>query len=516
MTATEPLTAFVFRYLVPGVIGTILVALGALGVGWLPLQTSLGEFPVVDAMRSTGIGAVVAKSAVVLGIAFLLQSWLVLGYDVLHGRVRELNRLWLTLAAWIAPLLLAPPLFSRDVYSYFAQGKLMVAGIDPYTHGSSSVPGWFNDGVDPLWAETPTPYGQFFLLIARGVAQFSGPHPYPAALMFRLVAVLGVALLAWGVPRLAFACGIAPAKALWLGVLNPLVLMHLVAGAHNDALMIGLIVFGLALVVEHRPLAGVAMVALGASVKPIALLALPFAGLLWAGPSATVRRRVIRWAEVGGLAIGILLVLALVTDTGLGWISALGTPGAVRTWLSPPTAVGMVVGFALRLVGIDQFDAIIAVLRVLGTVAGVAIVGWLCLKPEGRSAVRGAALAFLAVVLLGPVVQPWYLLWILPLFAVSGLPRWELKVALIGTAALTLHGLATSSATSDSLLEVSDGIAVLAVALLIAVLIVASPRERRLLLGDPNDEGLVPDDPPARARARMLEIHRPAPAPGGG
>ena len=198
---------FVLRSVIPGLIGTILIGLGALGVGWLPLDTAIVDNSVVDALRSTTLGAVVSKTAVVAGVLLLLQSWLLLGYDVMRGRDRDIKRLWLALGAWSAPLIVTPPLFSRDVYSYFAQGKLMVAGIDPYTRGSSAVPGWFNDGVDPMWGEAPTPYGQFWLLLARGVVQFTGPHPYSGALVMRLLSVAGVALLAWAVPKIAFIAG---------------------------------------------------------------------------------------------------------------------------------------------------------------------------------------------------------------------------------------------------------------------------------------------------------------------
>ncbi len=56
----------------------------------------------------------------------------------------------------------------------------------------------------------------------------------------RLLAVLGLVLAGWGLHRLG------GERALWLGVANPLVLLHLVAGAHNEALMLGLAVAGLA------------------------------------------------------------------------------------------------------------------------------------------------------------------------------------------------------------------------------------------------------------------------------
>ena len=51
------------------------------------------------------------------------------------GSRTELRQLLLVLLAWAAPILLAPPLFSRDVYSYAAQGQMVSKGLDPYLHG---------------------------------------------------------------------------------------------------------------------------------------------------------------------------------------------------------------------------------------------------------------------------------------------------------------------------------------------------------------------------------------------
>lgn len=506
----ETLTVFVWRSIVPGFVATLLVSIGAFGVGWLPLSTSLVENPIVDALRSTTLGAVVGKGAVIVGVILLLQSWLLLGHDVMRRRVTSLPHLWLALGVWSLPLVVAPPLFSRDVYSYFAQGKLMVAGINPYTNGSSSVPGWFNDGVDPLWAEAKTPYGQFWLLLSKGVAEFIGPHPYSAALMLRLFAVIGVALLAFAVPKLAFLCGVEAPKALWLGVLNPLVLMHFISGAHNDALMAGLVVLGLLLAASHQAWLAVIVVTLAGSVKPVGLVALPFVGLLWAGANADWKQIIKRWLMVGVIAGAILLVLEVVTGTGVGWISALSTPGAVRTWLSPPTALAMLLGGIGHLFGLDVTDPLVTGVRLLSTLVLAMFLAWLCLRPQGRNPVRAAGLAFFALVVLGPVVQPWYLLWSLPIFAACGLKRVEFRIALIGSAGLTLFGLITSSATQDSLVQIPDLVAALIVAASLWFVLAVSPRERRLLLGDPEDDGTMPVDPPAIARARQLQMGDPS------
>lgn len=492
------------RYGLPGFTGSALLTVGAFGVGWLPLKTGVVEVAYVEVLRGTTAGTLLSRALVFVGVALLLQAWLILGHDLMDGWRAPPTMLTLILAAWCAPLLIAPPLFSRDVYSYFAQGRVLGMGEDPYATGVVVVPGWFQDGVDPMWAETPTPYGPFFLLIARGVSNFAVDQPALAALVFRVIAIAGLALLVIYVPRLAFLHGIDPARAMWLGILNPLVIMHFVAGAHNDALMAGLIAMGLCLASEHKPILGAASIALAASVKPVALVALPFVGLLWAGLRSGWSRRIGAWVLAGIVALAVFVATSVVAGVGWGWISALSAPGAVRTWLSPPTALGMIIGGGLQWAGITATnDLAVTVVRLIGTAIGLGIVAWLALKPEGRSPVRGAALAFMAIVVLGPVIQPWYLLWFLPLFAVTGLTAKQLRWTIILIAGFALHGMAESSSTADNLFEFTDGLAIVAAFIVIALVLWVSPAERRLMLGGPLSHGLLPIDPPAQARAEQ-------------
>ena len=95
-------------------------------------------------------------------MALILQARLVLGYDVLRGKVRSLPALWWTLAAWSAPLILTPPLFSRDAYAYFTQGKLLIEGPTPMTSELLRNRAGSTMARIPLWAESPTLYGPLF------------------------------------------------------------------------------------------------------------------------------------------------------------------------------------------------------------------------------------------------------------------------------------------------------------------------------------------------------------------
>ena len=507
--STDNWPQFLLRYGLPGFLGTALVALGAIGVGWLPLNSSIEATALGELLRDNSSGLVLSRLMIFAGIAILLQGWLVLGYDLLAGHRWGPDRIIALVGLWSLPLLFAPPLFSRDVYSYFGQGRLLAEGYDPYTTGVSVLDRWFYDGADPMWGDTPTPYGPFFLLLARGIAELAGSNAFLGAIMFRFLAIGGLALMAWAVPKLAERHGINPAKATWLAVANPLVIMHFVSGAHNDALMTGLILAGLLVACRGgwASLLGAGLIGLAAAVKPIALLALPFIGILMVATRASFRRRVMAWISVTVAAAITFGTAALVAGTGMGWISTLTAPGNVKTWLSPPTALGMLVGDVLEFLGIaDSNDSAVTFFRAIGVAMSLVIVAYLCLRPQGRSAVRGAALAMGAVILLGPVIQPWYLLWVLPLFAVTGLTEKQLRWTVLLTAAFAVHGMAESSATSDTLLELTDLLAIAVAVAAVALILLASPRERKLVLKDPGSHGLHPEDQAGMVQQQRMLI----------
>ena len=509
------LFAFV-AYGVPGMLAGCLMAVGATGVGWLPLDSVLHDIGAVETLRNATSGMILSRLMIIAGVAVMLQTWLVLGFDLLSGTPVRIRGQAAVLAAWMAPLLLAPPLFSRDVYAYLAQGRLLEGDYDPWGDGVSSLPSWFIEGVDPMWGETPSPYGPLFLLMAAWVSQLVGDQAYLAALIFRMMAVVGVAMMLIYTPRLAAAHGIDSGKALWLGVLNPLVILHFVAGGHNDALMMGFILMAFAAALRGRIAWAATLIALSASVKPIGLLALPFIGIQRTPIGWTWARRIGDWVYVtliaGAVFMVTILIVVVATPLDLstvtfGWVTALSTPGEVKTWLSPVTALGMIIGGVLQLLGLaDTNEGAVSVVRFIGTVTSLITVTWLCLNPQGRSATRGAALAFLAVVVLGPVVHPWYVLWVIPLFAITGLASWYLRGTMLIIAGLSLYAMVESSATADALLDISNGVALLLSIGALLLVLRMSPRERSLLLGPAGDLGLLPKGRAATEASRRWII----------
>lgn len=483
-------------------LGVLLIGLGSVGVGWLPPLYDVHVNPLLEALRLTDQGQLIGRIAVILGGALLVHSWLVLGLAVLRDFAVTVSQLWALLAVWISVLMFVPPLFSRDVYSYIAQGRLMVLGLDPYETGVGALPGWFQLGPDPMWAESPTPYGPLFLLIQHGIAAITMTSPTWAVILFKLTCVAGIALMATAVSRLATAHGIDAASATWLTVLNPLVVMHLFAGVHNDALMIGFLLWSFVFAVDRRTVLSLVALAFAIATKPIALLALPFV-VLAVQPKLTSRVRL--WAAWIGAAIAEVLILSglgALNGVGFGWIGALSTPASVATLLSPPTALAELIGLITNRFGIDSYSYVLPVLRTLGLAIALGIIAWLALRPSGRSALRSAGLAFTSIVALSPVVQPWYLLWALPLVACSGLLRaWHLRAIVAGTAAFVMYSLSEVNVVTDSTIDISDYLSVGLSAAIVLIIAVASPSERALVWGTQFANGLAPQTPDQKLRA---------------
>ncbi|WP_229400349.1 polyprenol phosphomannose-dependent alpha 1,6 mannosyltransferase MptB [Micromonospora okii] len=341
-----------------------------------------------------------------------------------------------TAGLWLLPLLVAPPMASRDVYAYACQGASFAGGISPYEHGVSTLPCPWLDTISYIWRDTPAPYGPLFVLLAGAVVKATGSLT-ASIVLFRLLAVAGLALTAWCLPALARRCGVPVGRALWLALACPLIGVHLVAGAHNDALMVGLLVAGLTVVAAHPGrsaplLAGGVLLGLAASIKVTGAVVLPFAALAAIAGPYRFRSLLRDGTPVVAGAVAAVVGVTLAGGLDFGWISGLESGGEVIAWTSPSTAVGQTVGYVALLFG-AHVDALPAA-RGVGLVALAVLLVWLWWRARTRDPLFHAGLALAATVALSPIVHPWY--WIWPLTVLAATARtgvWFAVVALVGS-----------------------------------------------------------------------------------
>jgi alpha-1,6-mannosyltransferase len=444
-----------------GLTGSLLMAVGALGAGALPVPNPLFGLRVISLPARNATAAIAITYA---GMGMLVLAWLWIG-RMLRARgavapAPDRPQLARTGLLWALPLALAPPMFSKDVYSYLAQSAIAARGLDPYSLGPAAALGVDNPltrTIPTIWRDTPAPYGPLFLMLGRGITELTGSDVVQGVFAHRVLALGGVALLVWALPRLARRCDLDAGLVLWLGVANPLVLFHLVSGIHNEGLMIGLMLAGVELCLrglDRAPLdrggglreplflAGAVVVTLGASVKLPAILALGFVGMAAARRRGGRARDVAAAAAVLGVVAGVVVVaLALGSGLGFGWVGTQGTANVIRSWMSLSTDLGQLSGQVGILAGLgDHTDTVLTITRGAGGVAAALVCLRLLLAVlRGRiDPVTGLGVGLGAVVLLGPVVHPWYLLWAaIPLAATRGMPRHR-RVALAASALLAV------------------------------------------------------------------------------
>ncbi|MFF2296649.1 polyprenol phosphomannose-dependent alpha 1,6 mannosyltransferase MptB [Arthrobacter sp. NPDC058127] len=471
-----------------GFVGSLLMVAGSVGVGWLASSSALIRTPLFIMARTSPVGVILCTVMLCLGALLLLRSWLRIAQRIGGWNPSSRPVLRRALWMWAVPMMFSLPLFSRDAYAYIGQGRLMEQGLNPYTNGISALSNYFSLGPDKLWTEAPTPYGPLWLWIEQGAVWVSASVPELALIPFRLAALAGVVLLAVYVPRLAALHGVNPERALWLGVLNPVLLINFIASAHNDSLMLGLVVAGLYFASVKRPVLGIVLITASIAIKPITLIALPFAGLLWAGARAGWGRRMICWAATLGLSLGLLAAAGLVNGLGFGWLGALQTPGAVWIWYAPVGLLAHTVGLAVGLFagpGVPVTD----VIQTAGTAVSALAIVWLAVRTPGRgfglpapledesefnkTVLRRMAWAFAAVVVLAPVIQPWYMVWLLVFFTVTGIADGpQLRTVFYLTAFFTLIALTDQLSVFQWIpIEVVRGVAIAIAVSFIAYLV---------------------------------------------
>lgn len=433
-----------------GFFGAVMITFGGFGAGSVRKRDPLLEAMHLSWLRF-GHGYALSTITIWIGVLLMITAWVrlgrtTIGRDDRPGAGVTLNELRAIVGIWIFPLLFAVPMFSRDAYSYLAQGALLRDGFDPYQVGPFANPGVLLDNVSPVWITTTAPYGPVFLLLGRAITAITGDNVVAGTIALRLVMLPGLALMMWAVPYLTKHLGGKPTVALWLAVLNPLVLIHLIGGVHNEMLMVGLMAAGIALVLERHHVAGIVVVAIGVAIKATAGVALPFLVWIWmlhererraaqraatdptahpddhpdaARASEDMPHPALTFAKIAGLGLSVFAVVfvaaSAIAGVGIGWLTALSGSKKIINWLSLPT----IMAHAVTWVTPFGMDPVLAITRALCAIALVLVLVWTwwrCRHSE-REAVLGILIAFVAIVILSPAALPWYYSWPLALAA---------------------------------------------------------------------------------------------------
>jgi hypothetical protein len=323
---------------------------------------------------------------------------------------------WTGIVLLVVAFALAPVLLSHDAFSYLDYARLgVVHGLDPYVHPPDAVP---SDPAfaDVTWTEATSAYGPLFTLATYPLAWL--PIGIAVAIL-KAAAALSVLALAALLARLAAWRGVNPLRAAAFVGLNPLVLVHVVGGAHNDGLTMLLAMLAVAaLLVGREASAGGALVA-AVAVKASALFLAPFALLAAANPRQPTGRfvkpgttnRPVGRLVAGGVGAVLLIGVAAYAGFGWDWVHAFGLAGENQdrtSHLSIPITLA-------RLAGVDAGPVRIVALALYAA----ALLYLLVWTWRGGDWVRAAGWAAFGLLLATSWLLPWYLVWALPLAAIS-------------------------------------------------------------------------------------------------
>lgn len=424
VAGVTPIGRLLMRPALLGLLGSVAVVLGASQPNSPFTSKHVGSWffgvptpaPIPGIASPPGEWLFFGVVAVYLGMILMLRAWWDLVRVLARYRGVPVRCVVPVFVAWVLPLLVVAPLFSKDLYSYVAQGEMMSRHINPYEYGPGVLgPNGANPLdrlVDPLWANVTSPYGPVFLVPAGWIVELTGHNVLASVEGLRLLALVGTIAFAAAVPSIARSFGRDGASAFAMAALNPLILLHLVGGGHNDALMLGFLVSGYALARRNHRLVGIVLVALGAAVKVPALIGAVYIGWEWLGPNRSIRERLRPVATALILALGVMAVLSAVAGLGWGWMAGLSNPDTVRSWLDPATAVGLAAGKVLGVVGLSgHAHLLLTAARGTGLLLAGVISLWLLLRADEIGPLRALGWSLIAIVVLSPVVQPWYAAW---------------------------------------------------------------------------------------------------------
>ncbi len=325
------------------------------------------------------------------------------------GSVGRVSKRWaiVLIAALHGVVFLGPILLSTDVFSYIAYARMGVEhGLNPYLHGPAAIsrdPVFQYVGHD--WRRVATAYGPLYTLITYPLAPLGVVGAVWAMKVEALLASAATLALVW---RCARQRGLDPVWAILVVGANPLYVIYGLGGAHNDLIMMAMMMAAVTLTIAPRASAkgeagAAGLVVAGALVKATVAALLPF---------MVVSRR--RLAPIlGALAALVLGALVGYVAFGIHGIDVVAALNRDAAFVSSDS-------FATELAHLFGKPGVFPVDHDLLKASLVLIVLHLLWRTwRGYDWVAASGWALLAISVTSTWLLAWYILWPLPLAVVT-------------------------------------------------------------------------------------------------
>jgi alpha-1,6-mannosyltransferase len=323
------------------------------------------------------------------------------------------------IAALHAIVFAGPILISTDVFSYIAYARMGVEhGINPYLHGPASIshdPVFQYVGHD--WRHVATAYGPLYTLLSYPFAPLGVTGALWAMKIVAQLASVGTLALTW---RCARKRDLDPVWAILVVGANPLYVIYGVGGAHNDLLMLLLMMSAVSLTLAGRDAAAGAVVVGGALVKATVAALLPFMIL-------SRRRLTPILGALAALALGAVIAYLAFGVHGLDVVSALNRDAAFVSTDSFAAEIAHLFGKP----GVFPIDHDLLKAALVLIAVHMMFRTW-----RGYDWVAASGWTLLAISVTSTWLLAWYILWPLPLAVVTRDRR--LLVATLAVQALFL------------------------------------------------------------------------------
>jgi uncharacterized membrane protein (DUF485 family) len=361
---------------------------------------------------------------------------------------------------------LAPPMSLTDIFNYINYGRMeIVHHLNPYTTYPILEPHGDPSYALSNWHQLLSPYGPLFTLLTFALVPLGVAASFWAIKAVLMAASLGTILLVW---RCAELLELDPVRAIVLVGLNPVVLVWGLGGDHNDFLMVFAIVLGFYLLLRARAAdasggsvrrtgtdaedgVGVAESAGGDALPRATKLPARIGGWLW--PLSVVEMGAgAAFVAAGALKAsgGVLIPIVLaglvrtprrLTQVVLGMILAgavvggasllafglhipdLSTQSRVVTSISLPNLLGLMLGAGGETETLHGLLSAVLALSILAC----CVMAW-----RRRESISPSGWATVALLVTLGWVLPWYILWLLPLAALSRSRRLRTTALVLG------------------------------------------------------------------------------------